>query len=239
MKTHFPVTFANSTDDLWTLAGKRLGRTEYYELRYAFQLLTLWRDEFRGRWGELKEISHLSNPDDPPDVIAHFANASVNIEVTSIDPEHICQYSKLGGTELRDVVSAELPLSHKPANKSEALEIMSCPGHSMAWARTEDECRVRREVIHERVQKKLQKATIQAIEPGILLLTGDVFGDRFEHNAIKEIFAKIAAMPDLQAWLIAIVHCWNSVDFYTAIQCPKRGFKFKRRSYNCPIESAV
>ena len=239
MKTPFSVTFATSTDNLWKLAGKRLGHTEYYELRDGFQLLTLWCDEFRDRWGELKEISHLSNPDDPPDVIAHFANASVNIEVTSIDPEHICQYSKLSGTELRDVVSAELPLSYKPANKSEALEFMRRPGHSMAWARMEDECRVRREVIRERVQKKLQKATIQAIEPGILLLTGGVFGDRFEHNAIKEIFASIAATPDLQGWLIAIVHCWNPVDFYTAIQCPKKGFKFKRRSHNGPIESGV
>ena len=229
MKTTFPVTFANSTDDLWKLAGERLGGTEYCELRDAFQLLTLWRDEFRGRWGELKEISHLSNPADPPDVIAHFANASVNIEVTSIDPEHICQYSKLSGTELRDVAAAMLPLSHKPASKNEALKIMRHPGHPKAWTRTEDKCGARREVIRERVQKKFQKATIQAIEPGILLLTGDVFGARFEHNAIEEIFAEIAAMPNSQAWLIAIVHCWNSVDFYTAIQCPKRGFKFKRK----------
>ena len=75
----------------WKESCMQLDRKGSAELRDVFQFLCAWRDHFRARHGELYAISHLSNPDDPPDAIAHFTNTEISIEVTTIDPAHILQ----------------------------------------------------------------------------------------------------------------------------------------------------
>ena len=94
-----------------------------HELRDAFLFLSLWQDYFHALHGELRGLSHLCSPDDPPDVIAHFPYHGLNIELTTIEASHVLQSNKLhqrrGGGSL-----TEIPISKPTTSAAEAEEIM-------------------------------------------------------------------------------------------------------------------
>lgn len=202
---------------------------ECHELRDAFQFLLIWKDYFQSKHGELKALSHLSNPDDPPDVIAEFEEREVAIEVTSIDPPHIHQSDALHRKVGRVSGRTEVPLSIKPANRQEALDIMYNPGHS-PWEKVSDRNQVWQEVIHDRVAKKIGNPGVREIAEGIILLPGKIEGSFGEDLAVKEAFAAIrTAIPESAAWTFAVCNQWNDYHYFSAIDSPEDGFKIRQK----------
>lgn len=205
-----------------------LAKKECHELRDAFQFLRIWRERFDIEYGVLEGISHLSNPDDPPDVIAHFSVRDVSIEITTIDPSHILQsdalHRKMGNQSGR----SEIPLSCKPKNRQEAIEMMYCPG-SAAWENVSDRNQVWLNSIIERVSGKLTNSRIRKIQPGIILLPGRLDGSIGEEEVIKQAFSDIrAAIPDSAAWTLATCHQWNEISYFSAIDTCGAETAFRR-----------
>jgi len=198
------------------------------ELLEAFNFLTVWPEYLRSRYGELNSLTHLSNPDDPPDVIAHFSKCSVNIEITSIEPPHIMQSERLHN-QLGGGARSEMPLSRIPANTQDAKEIMYIPGNQKAWELVADRCDVRYKMIVERGRRKFSNPKIKTLSSGILLFHGETFGDKFEHQAIEKAFKALQQIPVCRGWIIALIHRWNSLAYYTAIHSDDVGFRFEHQ----------
>lgn len=179
----------------WSEACMTLPEKECHELRDAFQFLRIWREHFEIEYGVLEGISHLSNPDDPPDVIAHFSVQDVPIEITTIDPAHILQsdalHRKMGNQRGR----SEIPLTYRPKNQQEALDMMYCPG-SAAWENVFDRNQVWFNSIIERVAGKLSNLRVRQIPPGIILLPGRMDGSMGEEEDTLNRF-RTSAPPSL------------------------------------------
>jgi hypothetical protein len=170
----------------------------------------------------------MSNPDDPPDVIAHFENRDVAIEITTIDPPHIRQSDDLHNKVGQGSCCTEISLSIKPGNRQEAFAMMYVPGYS-SRENVADRNRVWFNSISERVAKKLSSPGLREISPGIILLPGKIDGSFGEDRAIEQAFtASRASIHEAQGWTLAAVHQWNHLHYFSAIDAPGYGFKIKQ-----------
>lgn len=234
MKRKFHVTFCTPEDQFWRESCMTLQTKGAHELRDAFQFLALWPEHFYARLGELRGLSHLSNPEDPPDVVAHFTSGDINIEITTIEADHVLQsdsqHRKRGGG-----ARTEIPLSNHPTSAREAAEIMYTPGHPKAWENVSDRRDTRFVILVKRANEKFQNHRIQNLAPGILLFTGSLFGDDSERSLLKSAFQALSELPESHGWTLGFVFRWNSLSFFTALHDEESGFKFRLKHANNPL----
>ena len=227
MRFSFQATCSTPREVIWNGAIRTLsGTKEIHELRDAFDFLLIWREYLESVYEDLHTVTHLSNPDDPPDVIAHFQKSDLNIELTSLEPDHIHQseplkkqFSKTGHTVL--------PISYKHTSRAEAETIMAAPGHPHAWEDVSARCAVRKETVISRVTSKLENPRVQALNPGVILLTGDLIGDPNEELALLNAFEELAAHPQFNGWQFGTVHQWNDSSFYSTLYSTREGFRVR------------
>lgn len=225
MKHTFTVTFDTSHDELWDEARMSLkGTKEVHEMRDAFYFLTAWKAYLQSLYGELYSITHLSNPDDPPDVIAHFTKVDLNIEITSLEPNHIHQSEPLVDLH-SNKFRTSIPISYIPRNRSEAEEIILTPGHPNAWENVADRAAVRYETVVCRIKAKLENPRLLKLMPGVILLTGSLMGDPFEEQALKEAFQEIRKTPQSEGWTLATIYQWNHCSYYFTLDGAESGFQ--------------
>jgi len=228
MRTPFQVTFSTPSESIWEEASKTLaGSKEMHEVRDVFSFLTIWREYLNSVFGELHSLTHLSNPDDPPDVIAHFHNGDLNIEITSLEPNHIHQSERLERQHL-DKCRTSIPISYRPHNGAEALEIMLNPGHPLGWEGVSERCAVRNETLVSRALSKLENPAVQALNPGVILLTGNLMGDPHEEQALLTAFQEVAALPSAVGWQFGTVYQWNCSSFYSTVYSAQSGLQVKK-----------
>src|SRR5437762_278180 len=83
----FPASYRTTDDEINAcVLQSRLDGNERNEVIWSFDAITIWRDWFATRYGELKELRHRSNPDDPPDLELVFERRLVGFEHTSLKP---------------------------------------------------------------------------------------------------------------------------------------------------------
>lgn len=228
MIRQFPVTFSTSFMEFGKNACIKLPAKECRELSDAFQFLLIWQHYFQSNHGELNSLSHLSNPDDPPDVIAHFADRSVAIEITTIDPSHMRQSDDLHDKVGQGSGRTEIPLSVKPRNRQEALDMMYVPGLS-PWENVDDRNQVWFNSIYERVAKKMSIPRFREISPGIILMPGQIEGSYGEDRAVELAFNAIrTTISESEGWTLAICNMWNHLHYFSAIDAPESGFQIKQ-----------
>jgi hypothetical protein len=197
------------------------------ELLEAFRFLVIWRNHFESTLGELHAISHLSNPDDPPDVIAHFATTDIPIEITSIEPPHVHQSDDLHGKVGNGGGRSEIPVSMKPANMQQALDWMYLPGGG-PWENVDDRNKTREESIFSRLSSKLGKSFTSSVSPGVILLTGSIDGSFGEEHAVREAFSCIRRQhSEAKDWSLAICHQWNDIHYFSALDSSQAGFEIR------------
>lgn len=233
MKSTYSTSFTTHRELFWHEACMSLGGSkESLELRDAFDFLHIWQDYLRPLYGELHSVTHFSNPDDPPDVIAHFERGELNIELTSLEPDHIHQSEQLKG-QFAETGHMLLPISTPPRSRADAVNMMSPFGHPQAWENVSDRCDARKEIIMSRVLAKLQNAGVQALAPGVILLTGDLMGNSHEELALRSAFEELSTHPQATGWEIGIVHQWNCCSYYSVLYSKHSRFQTQKRNpYN-------
>jgi hypothetical protein len=220
-----PVSFDAADKDLWSTLCGIFDSKGCHELWSAFRFLTIWSRHYREVYGELEALSHLSNPDDPPDVIARFVKETVAIEITGIDPAHIRQSDALHNSISHGCGRREIPLSRPPVSKSEAIEMMYGPGRD-CWESAVDRNKVWFTSIVQAVEKKIAKLSALRTAPGIVLLTGKTDGDLGEARAIEQAFATVRSkIPQAKKWTLATLSLWSQSPCFSAIDVPGLGFR--------------
>jgi hypothetical protein len=121
-----------------------------------------------------------------------------------------------------------MPISRKPANKQEMMEIMYTPGYPKAWENTSDALEARLAVILERTQTKMKKYP----PGGLLLLPGEL--SEFEQAIIEDAFNRIASLSNIDIWAVAVKTRWNDEEFYSALWSRETGFKSILQNYGKP-----
>ncbi|MEJ6580096.1 MAG: hypothetical protein QNL68_09880 [Akkermansiaceae bacterium] len=223
----FPASFSTPSMDFWKDACMTLKSKEAQELKEAFQFLGIWGEHFESIHGELQAISHLSNPDDPPDVIAHFTGGDLSIEVTSIEPPHIHQSDALDKQAGQGRGRSGIPISIKPTSKEEAMDFMYLPGGGPCED-VGDRNQVWGDSIIKRASKKLDSSTMKQVVPGVILLTGGIEGSFGEKDAITHAFSAIRqTYPEGAKWCFATCYQWNSIQFYSTLSAPSKTLMIK------------
>ncbi|NBZ95360.1 MAG: hypothetical protein EBR40_02845 [Proteobacteria bacterium] len=228
MKLPIPASFDTTRESFWDNAHTSLlGKKEIEEFRDAFDFLKIWREDLQSEFGALHSITHLSNPDDPPDVIAHFEKGDLNIEITSLEPFHIHQSEPLKG-QFAQTGLRLLPISSPPRSRVEAEQMMTPIGDPQLWENVSDRCDARKETIISRVMAKLENRGVRALKEGLILLTGDLMGDPNEERALRSAFEELSAHPLAAGWEIGTVHQWNDSSFYSTLYSSRDGFRIRK-----------
>ena len=223
MVRKFPASFSTPFDQVWHEARVQLNGKpkEIHEIRDAFQFLVIWQDYLREAFGELSAISHHSNPDDPPDVVAHFENEDLSIEITDIQPPHLHQSENLDNKVGKGRARFAVSLSNPPSSREEAMNSMYLPGGGPP-EEVEERNKVWLRSILERVTSKLTSRTIEEVPPGIILLTGSLDGSLGEEEAGREAFTKIRqTLPQSEKWTLATCYQWNPYEFFSVLSTPQ------------------
>jgi hypothetical protein len=83
----FPVTYDTPLRELsQRLAASGLKEKERKEVLWSVDAVQIWEDWFSQRHGQLSEVRHRSNPDDPPDIDLVFDRADLGCEHTALLP---------------------------------------------------------------------------------------------------------------------------------------------------------
>jgi hypothetical protein len=215
-------------------AREEMGQKEWFEAINVFQFLSIWRGHFESKWGPLRGTSHLTNPDDPPDAVAHFQGNEIPIEVCSITPAHVKQsddlHRKIGGNQGR----YDIPISQKPRNAVEAKDWMYGPGGADIWEPVADSMETVHQSITAAAKRKFGMESIMKLRPGVLLLPGDrLFGSFGEEEAVKAAFKAVRnEVPAAKDWMLAVHHQWNASECFSALDDPLVGFRLKQKVKN-------
>lgn len=211
-------------------AGKTMDRKGLSEAVQVIRFLSIWKDHFQSRFGSLKGTSHLSNPDDPPDALAHFERGEFPIEVCSITPPHVKQSDALHRKEGGNRGRYDIPISKKPRNAEEAKNWMYGPAGADIFESVPDAIETVHRSIVDAAKKKFGMASIARLQTGLLLLPGDrLFGYCGEEEAVRAALGAIRReLPTANDWTIAVHHQWNDRECFSAIDAPSSGFELKR-----------
>jgi len=83
----FAICETTSLSDLREMATKsQLDKQGWEEVVESFSAIQVWRSWLGDRYGELKELRHRSNPDDPPDIDLVFEKGQLGLEHTALEP---------------------------------------------------------------------------------------------------------------------------------------------------------
>jgi hypothetical protein len=161
--TPFPATYQTSSLEIAQLLLKSpLDGGESNEVLRALDAVQVWREWFCERYGELVEIWHHSNPDDPPDLDLLFEKGQIGLEQTSLMP-HPLGYAKAIAKEVNPGGGRLLPGVSQEWTREE-LERLCFPRTSDApWAAVGDEHRVAFEKLVSTLRKKMKEPASRVI----------------------------------------------------------------------------
>ena len=234
VKRQFKASYDISRDDFRNEACMSLPKAkECQELYDTFDTLQIWQDVFREKLGALTSITHHSNPDDPPDAVAMFTHAPLEIELTSIEPEHVMEANSIhrgnpGFARNRVPVSGGF-------DRSRSREIKYTPGHSLAWETNDASLQTRFRLIMTAIARKLRKHR----SGGLLLLQGEMTGDLFEDELICAAFRQACKMPEAEKWMFGFKYRWNPGSYFSVLCANDIGIMTRRSHLSCCTTKAA
>ena len=227
MVVPFPITPTTTDidliDNLPALDQQAKGKF-YQELLPAFYFLKAWEDHFIPLYGHPISIIYNTPPDDPPDVLIYFERASIDIEVTSLTPNHIHQSAPIH-REFQNQVRHLLPYSNPPTNRTDAMERITQIAHPSSSEYQDERTASIHQILLERSAKKLKKPKTQQSANNVLLLTGELLRNPADYPAINHALETASLWPNTQDWTLAIISQWNSLAYFSSLHCPVNGLK--------------
>lgn len=223
MKKRFEVSSSMSLKEFWRLCCLNLDQDkEAKELWAAFDVIQIWKSYFEAKYGPLQALTHYSNPDDPPDVMAHFAYGDLSIEHTFVEPAHLMKanaiHSKEGGGDAR----AQVPVSATYLKtKSEFQSAMY--GRHTTWEPTADAYQIRGGLLESAIQSKVKKYP----PGGLMVLEADFVTHECDLQALQSIFKLVSAfpVPGLDRWTLVFRQRSNDCQFVSALFSLREGWQ--------------
>jgi len=128
------------------------------EVCHCWDVLQIWRDWFREKFGEIEFVRHRSPPDDPPDVELMLTTKTVAFEVTRLKPEHIGRADALRNSEIAPDVCTVVPAIAKPYRSNKRLiETMLGIHHGEIWTNVSEEHAALARLLAEMIRKKMDR----------------------------------------------------------------------------------
>jgi len=172
---------ATDLDEVFHLAkGAGLDSKSSREVCCCWDMLQIWHDWIDSKFGRLKTLRHLSQPDDPPDIQLVFEARTIDFEHTRLQPYPLGGAEDVKHTEFPNLVTAVPALSKPPKNRAELLHsmfsVLDAP-----WANVGDELNVAAQSLVETLRNKM----IRLPDGGII---GIVDETSYSHNDVQRLF---------------------------------------------------
>lgn len=168
------------------------------EVIRSLDAIQVWQEWFAPRYGELKELRHRSNPDDPPDLDLVFERGEVGLEHTALKPCPL-GHAEAIAAEVNPHGGRFLPSLSRQWTRDE-LEELAFPKTRASWANSSDEYRVVFASLVATIRRKIRDPASQIIcvwDQATLENTADerqaihlwqtVNTDEFEHFADRTV----------------------------------------------------
>jgi hypothetical protein len=118
MKRRF--TFDDSAKEL---EARGWPRKSSLEARQFVVSIRPWLDHLSSKYGEITEMLHLDNPDDPPDVYVTFENSTIGFEVTQLLPEEFAHFEQVISDFRKDHFTVSPTLSAGKLTRGEMVRM--------------------------------------------------------------------------------------------------------------------
>ncbi len=178
-------------------------------------MIQIWRDCIEERFGALQSWRHRSNGDDPPDFDLVFANRTVALEHTRLQPCPLGWADAVKHSELSDSFTAVPALSNPPKNREELLQTMTSVLDA-PWTNVSDEWNVIEKALAETLREKM----LCLPEGGIIGIIDHT--SWWEHSIkflfeVAERFINSPRFPSSEAYLLIILSRPNPVQYHSAL----------------------
>lgn len=204
MKRKFFMSFETPMADIIHEASdEQTTGAELNELMHALEFAHIWKDQLMESYGGLNAVTHLSNPDDPPDVVFHFERGDLPIEVTSGDPGHLHKARHLHSECGPNRAISVPPLSAKSTNRDDLLNSMFLVSN---WESITDRDEARANWLLKSIERKMDKGGIKRHKEGVLLFYSDQADQGYDSRGIKLAFNRASKeIFDLRGWKLAFL----------------------------------
>ena len=184
------------------------------EVIRALDAIQVWRDWFEMRYGELKELRHRSNPDDPPDLDVVFENGQIGLEHTALMP-HPLGHAEAIAKKVNPRGGRSLPALSRQWTRKELEDLaLGMPGYA-PWANVFDEHQVAFGSLVATLQRKLKGPA-----SNVICVTDEAtFGSadtEWLASGLYEI-ANTSEFAELGDRSVILLHRANHIQFFSAL----------------------
>ena len=188
MITSVDVSLHSTVNDVCRAASAaNLDGKSWNEFVWAFEALSRWKDVLQARFGDLATIDHHSPPDDPPDLMLHFAT-----EAGTVGTYYCLKPYPFGWADaLRGRRGGFVPpVTTRTWTRAELENVIS--GATEVWEDASEALRTTFRVLKTAVDKKIERLTAG----GIVVVEDRVtFDARERESLIRALAAQTALLP--------------------------------------------
>ena len=165
-----PISFDYEGDHLFNKASAAgLGVKQSNELVAGWSALKAWKKDLEGKYGLLREIVSLSNPDDPPDLIFEFESKSLTVELTDLKPHPYGQAQAIHREEMPNAFVL-LPAVSIPNQKKSEIRQAMISKIGMQWEAVGDRQRYLLAATIEQIARKTRSLNAANVDVDIVVL---------------------------------------------------------------------
>ena len=210
----FPASYKTSSAEMASLLTKaKIDKKGWNEVIRSFDAVHVWQEWFAARYGDLIELRHRSNPDDPPDIELIFARGRMGLEHTALQPYPL-GYAEAIASEVNPRRGRSLPSLSREWTRQE-LEKLALGIGDAPWADVGDEHRAAVKSLFSSLQRKAKEPASQ-----VICITDEAtFGDantewlasELDHLLNTDVFAQFGNRT------VILLHRNNDLQFFSAL----------------------
>ncbi len=213
----FPASYHTSPEVLVKLLDKSsLDGKGKNEVDWSFDAIQIWQEWFAARYGELKELRHRSNPDDPPDLDLVFERGQVGLEHTALKPDPLGYAEAIAG-KVNPMGGRFIPSLSRQWTRDELKRFAL--GIKASWAKTSEEHRVAFECLIEALRRKMQNPTSRIIcvrdEATLELTLKPIRSERLAKDLWQVV--NTDEFEDFADRTVILFHRDNELQFFSAL----------------------
>jgi len=182
------------------------------EVLECWDMVQIWRDWIREKFGEVTSIRHRSPPDDPPDVELLFEGRAVSMEHTRLQPQHLGQAQAV---MRKSGKGGFIPsISSPPADFNEMRNVIV--GAKLPMSPDADD----RAAISDLLEAALKKKMGGMPNGGIIGMMHDLIVTSTNKRIIAEVAQNIvnhAKFPDFTAYTLILLDRANHRQFHSSL----------------------
>lgn len=222
--TSFSVSYSTDVLEVAKMAtALNLQAKAWNELVWSFDAVQVWRVWFLEHYGELFELRHRSNPDDPPDLELIFEKEQLGLEHTAFMPYPL-GYAEGIVREINPSGCVGIPSISRQWTRPELInEIL---GVTSEWANVSDEHNTAIDALVSSIRRKIKEPASRVV----CVTDRATFGGASTEWLVSQLWSVVNAKESecYSNRIILFMNRSNNIQFFSALiqrGCPLLAYR--------------